>query len=414
MKNSLVIVIILFELGWSISFNLIGTLTLSELFLILSAPFYVTNAILKKDNDLAILFKLYLFLLGSQIVAELFVSNGFDSSLKGISITIVSFLHVNFLYRYIKQDLRLIGVLVLFQVVMMIVRGPAYDAEGSVMSALEGESVVWLKFYFAPIIRNVLLLCSLLFYRKVYPIIFIVIGMMFVVAGARSGGGMMCIIGLGVYMLQNNLFVKKFLKIGIVIVCMLGYCLYVLYVDSVMSGRITAGNNIQLLDCNNPYNPIELLMRGRSEVWCGWIALKDKPLFGHGAWAIDGTHYYARMMALMHDDNFVYDPSRRYLVPAHSVVIGYGVWHGMFASLGIIFIVVFFIKRMFRIVFNIPHKYQLLLVSFAIQIIWNTLFSPNSHFRQTLPISFAIILSLYYFEKKHKRVLLEKKNSIDC
>lgn len=401
MRNK--IIIILFELGWSVSFNFIGTLTISELVLLLTFPLYLKLSLFRQNKDLVKLAKIYLFLLTSQIVSECFVSNGLESSLKGLAITIVSFLHIMFLYRFLHGDKKLIVVLLLAQVVMMIARGPDYGAEGDIESVLLGESVVWLKFYLTPILYTLLPSIAILYPRKYMPILFMIIGGVVIVAGARSGGGQIAVSGLIVFFIQNRIFSGRNLKIGFIISTLFGYWGYTIYVDKVLNKEIISGNNEQILDCENPYNPLELLMRGRSETWVGWIAFLDKPVLGHGAWAEDNTHIYARMRAEMHDKDFRYDPARRYWVPAHSLIIGFGVWNGVFAMVCIIFIMYYSLKRAFALLKIVDMRYQLLVVSFIIQIIWTFLFSPNSHLRQTLPIPIAIILVLYLYEKKKKQ-----------
>ncbi|MBP5366431.1 MAG: hypothetical protein J6Y82_11030 [Bacteroidales bacterium] len=401
MRNK--IIIILFELGWAVSFNFIGTLTISELVLLLTFPLYLKLSLFRQNKDLVKLAKIYLFLLTSQIVSECFVSNGLESSLKGLAITIVSFLHIMFLYRFLHGDKKLIVVLLLAQVVMMIARGPDYGAEGDIESALLGESVVWLKFYLAPLLYTLLPALAVLYYRRFIPYLFVVVGGALIVLGARSGGGQIAAAGIIVLLIQNRLFKVKNKKIGLIIAAVLGYWAYIIYIDKVLEGEITAGNASQVFDCDNPYNPFELLMRGRAEAWVGWQAFLDKPLFGHGAWAIDKTHHYAHMIAEMQDDSFHYNPTKQYYVPGHSLIIGFGVWNGVFAMVCIIFIMYYSLKRAFALLKIVDMRYQLLVVSFIIQIIWTFLFSPNSHLRQTLPIPIAIILVLYLYEKKKKQ-----------
>lgn len=389
------IFLFLFELGWIVKFNVVGMVSLSEIFLLAGAPLFL-KANLFVDSDMRRLARLYAALLVAQVVSEFFVSNGLSSSMKGIAITIVSFLHTCFLIKFIAVDKSLIVIMLFGRIVGRIILGPAYDAEGDVMSAMNGESAVWLKFYFASLLKDGLLILAMLYARKNICTLFIVAGFAVVIAGARSGGLLIAVIGIVVYVVNNNIkFAKSHLLIVSLSLCILGYAIYAFYVSMVLSGELSAGNNSQLLECNNPYNPIELLVRGRSEFFVGLVAFSDAPLFGHGAWAVDNTLVYANMIVELHGQDAIYFLGKDFFVPAHSVLVGHGVWNGIFAFGVSLSIFVFLLKTGIKALSKVELKYQFILVACLSDLIWNYLFSPQSHFREGLPFAFAIIMVLW-------------------
>lgn len=183
-----------------------------------------------------------------------------------------------------------------------------------------------------------------------------------------------------------------------VIFCVLAYSFYVYYVNQVLAGEITSGNNRQLLLCKNPYNPLELLLVGRSEVWVGWQAFMDKFWFGHGAWPYDTTGRYQRMMFILHDELSTMSRNQislHYLIPSHSVLIGSGMMNGVFAFLTMAYISGYFLWMGIRSFVKCENKYKLVLVFYVLDLFWTVLFSPQSHFRLTMPVSFAIIYILF-------------------
>ena len=167
--------------------------------------------------------------------------------------------------------------------------------------------------------------------------------------------------------------------------------------SQVLSGNITSGNSWQIFLCKNPYNPLELLLVGRSEAWVGWQAFMDKFWFGHGAWAYDSTGRYQRMMLEMHDELQTMTRSQmslHYLIPSHSVLIGSGMKNGIFAFLAMAIIIVYFTWKGMASFIKCDERNKLILIYTTLEMSTMALFSPQSHFRLTMSVAFAIIFIL--------------------
>lgn len=120
----------------------------------------------------------------------------------------------------------------------------------------------------------------------------------------------------------------------------------------------------------------------------------DEFWFGHGAWAYDSSGRYQRMMLSMHGELSTFtrnQVSYHYLIPSHSVLIGSGMMNGVFAFLSMGYIVFYFLWKGVRSFVKCEDRYKLVLVFQVFDLFWATFFSPQSHFRLTMPISFAII-----------------------
>lgn len=405
MKN--ILLIFLFELGFGIKFNIVGEISISELFLLIYTPFIVSKIRWSKAKGLKKVTIAYILLLTIQIISEVLVGNGLSNSLKGLAITVVSYLHFIFLFYHLTKDKRIILVIILSQIAMNLLFGTSFE-EQSAEDILAGEAATYLKFYIAPLTILIFLAISVIYKNRSFPILFSLLGIVFILLGARSSGGMALFAGMVAYLMEYKRLIpnKKALLVASVLLLLAGYGFYVYYVNKVLAGEITSGNNQQLLVCKNPYNPLELLMAGRSEVWVGWQAFMDRFWFGHGAWAYDTTGHYQRLMYTLSDNILALTKDKvsyHFLIPSHSVVVGCGMMNGIFAFLSMIYIIFYFLKRGFITLGFCERKYLLVLAYYEYNLFWNALFSPQSHFRQTLPIAFAIILILYLSDRNQKK-----------
>lgn len=405
--------IVLLEIGFGITFNIVGTISLSELALIITALWYIKRDMFVKYPILKTITWLYAGLLVSQVIAEYMVGNVLNNALKGFAVTTVSYLHFMFLFRYFVKDRKLIIYALIGMLAQSFIFGTTF--EGNVDEVLEGQGAVFLKFYLAPLIINIVLLVAIYSKKRNISILCIVTGVLFVVLGARSSGISILLTGFIAYFI---LFARGKINRRIIIVITLfvaifGYGLYAVYVNNVLSGKITAGNSLQLKQTSNPYNPINLLMMGRSEAFVGWIAFMDKPLFGHGAWAEDIGGKYHLLQANL--TNSIYRDPELNIIPAHSVIIGAGMQNGIFAFAFMVSIFIFFIKNGIK---SIQKKdpFLIIILYLIISLIWNGLFSPVSHFRLDMPLAFAFLLASGILNERRKiyfnRVMKKKKLEI--
>lgn len=390
------ILLFLFELGFGVNFNIVGRISISELFLLAYTPFIIARIRWLKVKELRTITIAYIVLLAVQIFSEALVSNGLANSLKGLAITIVSYLHFIFLFYNLTKNKRFILVIILSQIAMKLFFGTSFE-EQSAEDILAGEAATYLKFYIAPLTILAFLAISVIYKNRNFPMAFSLLGIIFILLGARSSGGMALFAGMVAYLMEHKNLIpdKKVLVIASLVLLAISYACYVYYVNLVLSGEIMSGNNRQLFLCKNPYNPIELLMAGRTEAWVGWQAFMDKFWLGHGSWALDTTGRYQRLMAEMHGIRLNVIDSN-YQVPAHSVLIAMGMKNGIMAFLVLGFILIYFLKKGILAMKKCDSRYALVLSYFMFSCFWNALFSPSSHFRLTLPISFAIILVLYF------------------
>ena len=337
---------------------------------------------------------LYLGLLISQIVSEIAVGNAFYNASRGIMVTVMSYLHLLFLFSYFIKDRKYILFALAGIVLRLLIFGT--EKEGSVEEVLSGEAAGFIKFYLLHLVTLPLLIASVLLLRKrKIAIVIVAAGLLLIILGARNGGATLALSGIITYLvLIGKTFKTRQVILTLSVTAILGYGLYAIYVNQVLIGKITSGNSEQILLLKNPYNPINLIFAGRTEILIGWQAFMDEPLFGHGSWTQDVTGKYRTLMASFRKDIPVVIAGSGRVIPSHSVLIGTGMYNGIFAFLFMFAILFFFIKTGFKTI-DKKDPYIMTVIYSILFIIWNGMFSPVPHFRYTLPLYFAIILTSY-------------------
>lgn len=393
----LIILMLAFQLGQGITFNMGGVMSVGWILALGYTCLFLFNSSLFRIKDFRYISILYLLLFLFQILAEYMAGNSFNNGIKGVAVNVVSYASFFFLVNLLIKDQRLIVWAFIGIVLRMILFGKESDSTAE--KALAGEDATFFKFYLGPIIVYWMLALSVFFKKKTFTYLFMYLGLFFVVAGARSLGLITFLIGSFVWFIRfkkkNVTVILK--KYALVFIAMF-YGLYCVYVSNVMNGAITAGNNTQLTNSENPYNPLEIIKYSRSDAWVAVNAFMDKPLWGHGSWSTDPGFKYHMMIAKLTNREFN-NGAVMNLIPGHSVIFGRGAYNGIFVMFLTILIIYFFLKRSFLLLNN-DSVYIFILMYCLYSLIWNSLFSPVGHFRDSFPLYFAFIYVCWFNERR--------------
>lgn len=359
---------------------------------------------------------MYLCLIGAQIFSEIFVSSGFNNSLRGILVSVFSLIHFSFLLFYFHKKPQTIVATLIGAALSIAVFRNLGDVDAD--SLLAGEDVGMLKMRIAPMLSYLVVAASTYLDKKFLTPMFIYMGLMIIVLGARNAGLALLVTGvLGFFASTEREISKQYIYGTAFLICIIGVIAYIFYVDSVLSGKISSGNNYVLLEMDNPYNPIELLKYSRSQTFVGFQAFMDKFWLGHGNWTTDHDNYYHAMVTELH-----HVPFRRLkesVIPVHSVIVGWGTFNGIVAFtcgvrliLSIIWQGIMSLKQREytgKRYFNNPYAFCVAFSLFS--IVWNGVFSPVSHFRLTIPIYMAIVA--YCFARRSFKQLDPESTKVD-
>lgn len=404
-----------------IQVQLVGTMSLADLVIMACMAYMLlagyVSAYCSRDKDIAHILILYVVLFAVQTYSEFAVGNSTVNMMKGLAVTVLSAIKFLFYWIIVGKRPRLIFWLLGGMSISALLFGKTFGDEGNEAEAvLYGWSLVYFKFKIAPFFGMILVCISLM--RNRWTVLlywaFIVIGVFCIILGARSTGLMIFLTGVLYVFIKRTHTLSKIAKVSISTVGVLVlYGIFALYVSAVLSGTIKSGNSAdQLKKIENPYNPIYALLSGRTESPASLAAIYDSPLYGHGAWAEDpGFKYHLIAAHFAGTDREKHVLQEMNVIPSHSVILGYGVNEGIFAMLFVSIIIGFFILRGLSSC-NIRNPLIYVVLYSVMQLIWDGLFSPVSHFRLMFPIYFVCCLYSYKYMQwkrwKHSRTRSSK------
>ncbi len=393
------LLLFLFEFGFLLKFQFIGEVSVSELFLLIIGFSLISDVQPFRHQLLRTISILYFFLFVIQLVASAFhTDNPFSNDLKGISITVMSFLHVLFLYKNCRDDYRLLGYAFAGSAAYIMCDWLLGDKQlGNAV-----EQLIFFKFTLAPATGAMMMLWLLYanFSNAIKSIVYILLGALFVTLGTRSFGSFFFLPGAFSLLIANYKSLRDY-RVVLPIMLIGGYSFYCLYTYLVLNGEITSGNTFQTLNLANPYNPVYLLISGRTEIFAQWVAFTQKPLWGWGSWADDPNMYFHRLMTIFKDVEGKVVLDNEDSLPNHSIIMGAGMAHGILALVTMFSIFVLIVKRSFQSLYARPHL-VLPLLFVTVDFFWNMWFSPPSTFRYNIPMDMVLILLIFAETKKRE------------
>ena len=406
MKNSFSIILMLFfQIGQGFTFSLGGTMNYGWVLAIVYTIAFIFASRLFKIKEFRTISKYYLLLFLLQILAEYMSGNSFQNGVKGVAIDVVSYASFFFLVSLLIKNPKLIVWAIIGTIIRMLIFGK--ESESSAEEALAGEDATYLKFYLGPLIVYVMLVISIFFRTKTFTYLYMLTGLFFVVAGARSLGLITFLTGAFVFFSRfKKTNVTGMLKKYSVPLLLVFYGLYVFYASNVMNGNISAGNNTQLKDAKNPFNPLDIIKYSRTDAWIAVAEFTDKPLWGYGSWTNDPGLKYHLLMAKLTDQPINIGAYKGGVVlPAHSVIMGKAAYNGVFVAIITIVLIFFFVKRGFLLL-NSNNNYMFIIMYFLYSLVWHSLFSPVGHLRDSFPLFFAFMWVCWYYENVQKQKLI--------
>lgn len=389
--------------------NLIGSMSLTEIYVITQIPRLI-NWLNNKGKYIPNLIKItkgFYLLIIAQCISEFIIKNTFVNAIKGIAVTVMTLFIMLYFIEKLTKDISLIKYIPITSAVSLIVFGDQFGFSET------GEST-YFKFYIAPLIIYGACTLTLIKMRNIsknIEYILLSCSLFLIIGGARSLGFSLIItlIFYIIYKRSKTINFKKLLPQFILGIAIIQIFLTFIYVPKIKSGEWGSTQNRQQLEMINWNSDLfSILLAARSDFFISAIAFLDKPIWGHGSWAIDKTYKYAEMQTMLfnNEEKINYDIIR--YVPNHSVVMGKGTANGIFAFL--IFLWIFF--NIYKIGFKglgIKSEYSLYLIWTIISSFQHLMFGPPAILKNNGALAFAIMFAIYYLNyiKAH-----ETKNKI--
>ena len=374
-----------------------GEVSPSFLFIAFTTPFWIKNININNDSVLRKYSWLFTIIILVQIVWFPFAKTDDFTQIKGLLITVSGLMHFFFYYFVFRHDISLIKWAVLGTFISSFIFT-------DVLAIRSGDEYGLWKFHTYPhVVTGCVLVyiwfCEKKWMLKLSPLLLILIGLLGLFTGSRSAGLIPLISGLFAIVIlsrKNRVYPKQIIKYAIISVFTL-YSVYAFfYVPNVLNGNIDGGNTHQLRKTENPYNPINLLMIGRTDAIIPFLAFSDKPLTGWGYMTKDPDNKYHRMLNKIgnrEERNRIKYFRKSPNIPGHSVIGYYACSYGIVA---LVSLVIMLFRTWKYVVFSIvlQDKYLLYRLYGLISVTWHFLFSPMSHFKWLEPSTMAIIVVL--------------------
>lgn len=384
--------------------ELIGRLMLSEIIALLNLPFINFKKLFKKYEGLRVVLSSLTVFLSALIFSDIINKSAPVDFLRGWSLIIFTMISTVFFVHHLDKNIN--GVFY-YLFVLFIVR--MVFGEGNLELTEWEYNTNYFKVRFVGFLNPAIMLMGYYFFSKnkktLANLLYLSFGLICMAFDARSNGLIFIISSFILYLKSSKLKVtrKRIIRSSIISIIIL-YIAYVIYVDQVLNNNFGGSNaRIQLRMASNPYNPLELIYYGRSELLVLSQAILEKPLWGSGSWAKDQSRIYERIFESFVTSNKNNFPEN---INPHSIFLGTWFWGGIIGFIATLFMFYKLFKYFYYIYLN-KNKYSLLplIIVLTIDMIWAYFFSPIGSLRTSFPF-FASILIVEF-----ERLLQFSKNS---
>jgi len=369
--------------------DFVGQLRGSELLALVTILIFGTLKTINQIAYLSNIMKGYILLLLGLIVSDIYNQSQPIDFMKGWAMVIFGMLSTLFLTTQFIKNPKTIYIFLIFTFLASMV----YNFSDAINLNKLSENSNFFKSKYKTTILPAVALITTLFWKnkKFFSIIFLLsCGFLFMKFDARSSGTGLIIAALILFIQTKKFNLQpKNIFYTFVVICFLSYGFYFYYVNLVLFHGFGGSNAQQLLLLENPYNPINLIIQGRSEIIVTIEAIKEKPLLGFGSWAKDKTGEYMRMLFVLFPQGA---PNPSAIIPKHSVLFGSWLWGGLSGVLGAL-IIGWTMLSMFIKTFRVNFLLNPIITIYFVESVWHYFFSPIGHIRITFPFIIAILLT---------------------
>ncbi len=165
------------------------------------------------------------------------------------------------------------------------------------------------------------------------------------------------------------------------------FCMHSLYHVSATNGWL--GEKAQRkyeMQSKGEKSIIKLLLGGRMESFCGLIACVDKPIVGFGPWAMDKNGYVGEFLTKYgtHEDYMRYIERLEYarqhgdvigMIPCHAYITEFWLWYGIFGLLFWLYVIFVFIRYLRQDCWAVPQWFMWIAASIP-GYCWSIFFNP--------------------------------------
>lgn len=384
--------------------NLIGSMSLTEIYVVTQIPYLLkwVNTEGKKIPYLCKIVKGFYILIIVQCISEFMIQNSFINAIKGIAVTVMALFIMLFFLEKILKDISLIKYIPISSAIALIIFGDQFGF------AQHNEST-YFKFYLAPIIIYIMCFITMIpkrIIQKNIKLILLFTSLFIIIGGARSLGFSLffTLIFYIIFSRYKTIKIKKLLPGLIAGIIVIQSFLTFIYMPKVKSGEWGSDQNraqFELINWNS--NLFAIIFAARTDFFVSAIAFLDKPLWGHGSWAMDTTGKYFYLQEKLLDKDDIKRPEEFSFVPNHSVIMGKGTANGIFAFLIFLWIFITIYKVGFTAL-KYKSNYSIYLMWTFISSFQLMMFGPPAVLKNNGSLAFAIMFSLFCYSMYNNKL----------
>ena len=399
--------------------SLVGKIGISEFAMACLAPFvFISNIpIFKRDGLVCFFWLLFLWLAGAVFV-DVYTRNYFPFMLKGIAVPITLFANFVCIYVLLRHDLNNLKWLLLGIAISSVVsifffqRGIAGELASAYGMEAGVEKIVGYKLFWVSLLTTWLTLPITGWYQKV-PKVYSIFALLFLAAFNLASGGRSAFLVAAMSVLlvtfagktrESLQFIKRHMGTMLVLLCVFGGAMKVVYEYAATHGFMGVEEKIKYEKSSEEgSSALHLLLDSRGGTFIGLFAALDKPILGHGSVAID-DYGYALDFFLKYGSLETYKNVEEkrlefgaHTIPAHSHIINFWMWHGIFGLVFWLYVIALALKTLFSGMHIYPPWFGYLAVTIP-AFLWDVLFSPLG-----LRVNTATLFAVMFYVANIKR-----------
>ena len=396
-RSSAAILLFMIGLLSQTQINIGGKLGISEFCMVACAPLVFARKYLLFRNDKVLyFFWLIFFWLTGAVFVDIYTKNYIPFMMRGIAVPITVFANCVCIYVLLRENLDNLKWLLLgsaFSGVISIFifqAGVAGDVASEFGMEAGVERIVGYKLFWVNQVTVWLTLPIMGWYLKI-PKVYSLCAMLFICIFDIMTGGRSAFLGatfalvlicMGGKSRESMLRIRRHIVAMSIIALMVMIASKYVYKYVIDQGYMTEAEEKKYeRQTAAGSGLLDLLMAGRSETFIGVMAALDKPLTGHGSVAID-NHGYVLDFFSEHGSLAEYlhlEESRQKfgarIIPAHSHIVNYWMWHGVFALIFWLSIFYLAIRTLLLRMHVYPNWYGYFAVTIP-PFLWDLFFSP--------------------------------------
>ncbi|TIM40999.1 MAG: hypothetical protein E5Y55_25795 [Mesorhizobium sp.] len=393
------ILVAAFALGWSFTVELpgVGKLYAAELISGLTFLFMRPLRLFDRYPILLKVIAAYVVIIVSLTISDFYNATPFNDAVRGAANVLFAIASLIFLVGVFDKGPSAVFTLLLVFFISKLLFGEAQyadtfsDLEFSLSSVEVNRN--YFKVRYVPFITPLAMLAGCfvaIFSRQLCGVLFIAVAMVYFYFDARAAGLVFAVAAMAVTVKFRPSYRKTLA--AIVVSLPILYGAYVIYVNYALD-NLSAGNMaMQMEQMNNPYNPFELLLIGRSEWRIFGTAVADSPVFGFGSWARDpdGKYYLLRLQnANLGAEKVILNG----LIPVHSVLGAAWIWAGLLGFLAAVYLARVLLQPI-RVLPMLTSPLLPAALVLTAGLGWDYFFSPFQAIRLSFPQAIAVLIVL--------------------